>query len=1232
MKKLYIVLAALFVFTWSYSKDLSGVKIYINPGHGGYNGANDRNVLTIPYALGDTLGFWESWSNLRKGLVLRDRLQAANATVYISRTQNRDEDDRSLSEIAEEANANNVDAFLSIHSNAIGVNSGTNFLLLLYHGYDNPTSGDPTDSLAVLSKGQAQAGWSRLIANPLTVWTSYSASATNIRGDFSFYGNSSGLGVLRPLTVPGFLSEGSFHDYKPETHRLLNEDYRRLEGERFYRYFCDYFQADLPATGIISGWVKGKDQRLNHPNFVYKAATDDQWLPLNGAKVKLMNEAGDSLNSYTVDTLYNGIYAFHDLAPGTYKLRYTAASHQTKDTTVTVTAATETAMKILLFNPDLPLYKEIPPDYPNPVQDSGVIPMSNYNFAQTGESDLSWLNGAAVRKTIFRNDKLYVLTEEPKIHVVNANTFAPIKELDLTGIAGGVKILSDINFTSDGYLLAINKDTISLPEVKGRFMKVYTWDNDDAAPRVLYTSTYQGQWLHGVVGETFAVSGARWKHTLYVPAVTTGSSKQVRIMGLLYEDQVPLGYKYMLDATNYTEGNWGQKIKFTLSPNGSDKIIIDGENILPTEYKFDWSKADRDPLYDKKAFAEVKGYQIETIAGGSNYFRHAGHVYMAAPNSNADNSSAGVVLFDITDGLNNAKKVSEFLPGSGLGTMPAPYMFAAGFAKGYDLDLIVLAENQGVQRYKTQAPTNANVFASELRAEQVEDGYKLHFTLNDNISSGQIDISDANGVVKSIPLTGLSKGQNSIDVMISDLSEGEFTWTVIVNSSAVDRPYKYTNNSWPQLQFYSPRGVAVDNSFESPYFGRVYASETVGGKVTNRTTKDGIYILNAAMEDVTGQGADSYTGDAGWVGTNSPMRLNVAPDGKVYLTDFSATHPGVWIMDPANPSATFKPVFTSDTTLTSGLVKNKSTGVAIHGQIPHCYVLGTGAETKLFTFDSRYVDAVAIDNGNLLQYNIGNLETPWDKAPSAIVYNDGVNGNLQLNFNSSIAPDGKGGWWISQYRDTDAAGVPSLIHVNTSGIVDFNSGKTPTLIGNSYTGGMAVTEDGTRLAMGSRDEVKIYDVTFSETGVPSLLQKYSIKPALGTNTAGLAFDKAGNVYVISNSSERMGVWALPKSENTFTTPAPTSQMIVVVKTGLQNVKGKAEISVYPNPVTDLLNLKSSKVNIISIEIYDINGKLIMNQMINANEKELNVSELVSGAYILRIKHDKGIESVRILKK
>ncbi|HQP80621.1 MAG TPA: N-acetylmuramoyl-L-alanine amidase, partial [Paludibacteraceae bacterium] len=134
MKKITLsFLGVLFAFMLT-ATDLTGVKIYINPGHGGYNG-NDRSVGTIPFPTEwtDTTGFWESSSNLTKGLELRDLLQSQNATVYMSRTDNRSgfrdngyagfehiQDssygDRPLSVIAAEASANNVDAFLSIHS------------------------------------------------------------------------------------------------------------------------------------------------------------------------------------------------------------------------------------------------------------------------------------------------------------------------------------------------------------------------------------------------------------------------------------------------------------------------------------------------------------------------------------------------------------------------------------------------------------------------------------------------------------------------------------------------------------------------------------------------------------------------------------------------------------------------------------------------------------------------------------------------------------------------------------------------------------------------------------------------------------------------------------------------------------------------------------------------------------------------------------------------------------
>ena len=46
-------------------------KIYLNPGHGGYN-SNDRNIVTINHAEGDQTGFWESQANLTKALYLRD--------------------------------------------------------------------------------------------------------------------------------------------------------------------------------------------------------------------------------------------------------------------------------------------------------------------------------------------------------------------------------------------------------------------------------------------------------------------------------------------------------------------------------------------------------------------------------------------------------------------------------------------------------------------------------------------------------------------------------------------------------------------------------------------------------------------------------------------------------------------------------------------------------------------------------------------------------------------------------------------------------------------------------------------------------------------------------------------------------------------------------------------------------------------------------------------------------
>ena len=70
MKKIVSLIALCAITTVMTAGDLTGVRIYLNPGHGGWNGVNDRHIETIPfpeYVDGhvDTLGFWESSSNLK---------------------------------------------------------------------------------------------------------------------------------------------------------------------------------------------------------------------------------------------------------------------------------------------------------------------------------------------------------------------------------------------------------------------------------------------------------------------------------------------------------------------------------------------------------------------------------------------------------------------------------------------------------------------------------------------------------------------------------------------------------------------------------------------------------------------------------------------------------------------------------------------------------------------------------------------------------------------------------------------------------------------------------------------------------------------------------------------------------------------------------------------------------------------------------------------------------------
>ncbi len=334
-------LKALLLLFWMsipvlFSQNLTGVKICINPGHGGYD-ADDRNVVIAPFKSGDPNGFWESQSNLDKGFALREMLEAAGATVIMTRTQNRTQDDLPLSQIVAMANQANVDFMLSIHSNA--GNGVANHVLMIHVGVDptdsniyntfnpgNPVHKELSDRSRDISTEIAK----NIFGNQITTWS----SGYSVRGDKSFarlaMGWSDGYGVLRALYVPGVISEGAMHDYIPETYRLMNMEYKWLEAWYFYKSFCNYFKGGIIPTGVIAGSVL--DSRIKLTSTYHKFKGRDEMLPLNGAKLTLV-ETGQV---YNVDNMQNGVFLFKNLAPGVYHVKAEKEGYYAQTQQITV--------------------------------------------------------------------------------------------------------------------------------------------------------------------------------------------------------------------------------------------------------------------------------------------------------------------------------------------------------------------------------------------------------------------------------------------------------------------------------------------------------------------------------------------------------------------------------------------------------------------------------------------------------------------------------------------------------------------------------------------------------------------------------------------------------------------------------------------------------------------------------------------------------------------------------
>lgn len=116
-----------------------------------------------------------------------------------------------------------------------------------------------------------------------------------------------------------------------------------------------------------------------------------------------------------------------------------------------------------------------------------------------------------------------------------------------------------------------------------------------------------------------------------------------------------------------------------------------------------------------------------------------------------------------------------------------------------------------------------------------------------------------------------------------------------------------------------------------------------------------------------------------------------------------------------------------------------------------------------------------------------------------------------------------------------------------------------------------------------------------------------------TLTIGNSFSNTAKIYFDYNQ---------PIITNTYTTTV--QNVLATIEIG----KGNNDITIYPNPVKDLLNIQS-KSEIIKAEIYDTTGRILRTTSVKNNT--INVSDLTRGNYIIKFSTKDKITTQKFIK-
>lgn len=163
--------------------------------------------------------------------------------------------------------------------------------------------------------------------------------------------------------------------------------------------------------------------------------------------------------------------------------------------------------------------------------------------------------------------------------------------------------------------------------------------------------------------------------------------------------------------------------------------------------------------------------------------------------------------------------------------------------------------------------------------------------------------------------------------------------------------------------------------------------------------------------------------------------------------------------------------------------------------------------------------------------------------------------------------------------------------------------------------------------------IRMEGVTFNETGAFANGSKYTLTQNGVTGTG---------VWIHFYNIAGLTGEAIPTGQTNLTgvNKISYSQYYLIprngadIGTGLPQYLTENDLVIYPNPVSDNLNvtLRTDAFQVTSLAVYDLTGKLVMSQSVSDNQISVNTQKLAAGSYFLRLSDGNASVTTKFVKR